>query len=178
MIELVGSSATVLSEGGMTVTRTQLANRDALLFEDGTVLGFLFAYETVSDLLDRWRSDAAAAVAESQFRLRRAGPKAWNAYVVLLSGGAADQPATIALSAIEEDLVGTRKIARAEVTDMVALVSALLSLLPLQHAPQLEGVDSAVEIRKRATELTQKSVDAFLSSADDAVVLSILEESS
>ena len=42
---------------------------------------------------------------------------------------------------IEEDLTGTRKIARSGIRDSSDLRAALLPLLPLQSAPKLEAVD-------------------------------------
>jgi hypothetical protein len=54
---------------------------------------------------------ADGAVAAYQLGLRRAGQKAWNAYVVLLATNETDYAQSIGLGAIEEDLAGTRKIA-------------------------------------------------------------------
>lgn len=94
----------------------------------------------------------------------------------MIASDAADYSNSVALAAIEEDLSGTRKIARAGVRDITDLRSVLLPLLPLQSAPKLEAVDMQAEIRQRATELLPRVVDAFLSSADDGVVTQILEE--
>jgi hypothetical protein len=123
-----------------------------------------------------WPRDTDGATTNYQFGLRRAGQKAWNTYVVLLASSEADYGASVGLSAIEEDLAGTRKIARAGIADIADLREALLPLLPLQSAPVLEPVDVLAEIRQRATELPARAVDAFLSTADDAVVIQILEE--
>jgi hypothetical protein len=53
---------------------------------------------------------------------------------------------------------------------------ALLPLLPVQSAPILDAVDSKSEIRQRATEISPKLLDAFLSEADEQIVLQILEQ--
>ena len=111
-----------------------------------------------------------------QLALRRAGPKAWNTYVVLLAKEDATESQLAALSAIEEDLTGTRKIARASIKDTSDLNAAMLPLLPLQSAPILDAVDMVMEIRQRATELPARAIEAFVSGADESVVLQVIEE--
>jgi len=108
--------------------------------------------------------------------LRRAGQKAWNAYCVFLAAGDNVYANLAALAAIEEDLAGTRKIARSNVRSVADLRAALLPLLPLQTAPKLEAVDMEVEIRQRTTELQPRAIAAFLSKADESVVIQVLEE--
>jgi hypothetical protein len=139
-------------------------------------LGFLFAYDDSEKLIDGWGKDSDQAVTAHQLGLRRAGQKAWNVYLVLLTSGEAEYAQSVALGAIEEDLVGTRKICRAGIGDLADLRSALLPLLPFQNAPKLEAVDIVTEIRQRATELPSRAINAFLSGADESVVLQVLEE--
>lgn len=95
---------------------------------------------------------------------------------MLVSAGKADYAQSVALGEIEEDLTGRRKIARADVVDIARLRAALLPLLPLQSAPKLEAVDIVSEIRERTTELPARAVEAFLSSAEESVVIQVLEE--
>jgi hypothetical protein len=176
-MDLVISSDQVFVEAGFATRQVLIRDRQALLFEDGTVLGFLFAYENPAELIGRWENDAEAAVSSHQLGLRRGGQKAWNTYVVLLAGAAADFGESIRIGAIEEDLTGTRKIAFAGIKDLSDIRAALLPLMPIQSAPKLEAADIANEIRQRTTQLPRRAVDAFLSDADDAVVIQVLEES-
>jgi hypothetical protein len=176
MIDILKASAALLSEVGFSTSHVAIGERPALAFEDSTVLGFLFAYESPSLLIGSWIKEADRAVAVHRFALRRASNKAWNAYVVLLTDREADYGQSVALGAIEEDLVGTRKIARAGIVDVADLRIALLPLLPFQSAPRLEAVDIIAEIRQRTTELPDRTVNAFLSSADESVVIQVLEE--
>ena len=176
MIDLLMESAGLLNGADFSTNPLSIGERHALAFEDNTVLGFLIAYESPSLLIGGWLKDADRAIATHQFALRRAANKAWNAYVVLLTEREADYVQTIALNAIEEDLVGTRKIARAGISDLAELRSALLPLLPFQSAPRLEAVDIAAEIRQRTTELPARAVNAFLSTADESLVIQVLEE--
>lgn len=177
MREILHSSGQLLKEAGYATEQVTLDQRQALMFEGSTVLGFLFVYESVADLMKNWASDSDSAIAAYQFGLRKSGIKAWNTYLVLLTPEPPDYARIVSLGAIEEDLGGTRKIARAGIRDQADLGAALLPLRPLQSAPRLEAVDMKKEIRERTTELPQRVVDAFLSGAEESVVLQVLEES-
>jgi hypothetical protein len=133
-MDILTASAEVLTEAGFSTSPVSIGDRRALTFEDNTVLGFVFAYHDPSLLIEGWSKDADKAVAAHQFALRRAAKKAWNAYVVLLTDREADYIQSVALGAIEEDLVGTRKIARAGVVDVAGLRIALLPLLARRSA--------------------------------------------
>ncbi|GHE05396.1 hypothetical protein U879_04035 [Defluviimonas sp. 20V17] len=108
--------------------------------------------------------------------LRRAERKAWNAYLVFLAPSPGDYGENIMVGGIEEDLVGTRKIARAGIADAADVRAALLPLLAIQNAPRLDAVDMPAEIRLRTTELPSKLVDGFLSGASENTLLQLLEE--
>src|SRR3546814_1880078 len=127
--------------------------------------------------MESWSKYSYHANSTDQFRLRRSCTKAWNTYLVLLTPESADYAKAGSLGAIEEDLSGTRKIARAGIQNPADLSAALLPLLPLQSAPRLEAVDMRKEIRQRTTELPSRVVDAFLSNAEEAMVIQVLERS-
>lgn len=177
MSEIIRSGAELLREAGYATEQVAINQREALVFEGDTVLGFLFAYETVVDLTKNWTADSDSAISAYQFGLRKSGMKAWNTYLVLLTHEFPDYARIVSLGAIEEDLGGTRKIVRAGIQDRADLGAALLPLRTLQSAPRLEAVDMKKEIRERTTELPQRAVDAFLSAADESIVLQVLEES-
>lgn len=176
MTDILTSCEATLRAYGYLTERAVIGSRDCIGFEDDTVLGFILAYDGCSALIDGWRTDSAAVISHYQFGLRKSGAKAWNAYLVLLTAEVADHAKSMALSAVEEDLSGTRKIVRAGLADGADIEAALLPLLPLQSAPRLEAIDMGHEIRERTTELPERVVQAFLSDADDSVVLQILEE--
>jgi hypothetical protein len=121
MIDIRTLSIDVLAEAGFTSQPISSHGCDVLLFEDITVLGFLFVYPDPRQLIDSWTKDVNRVITGHQFGLRRAGQKSWNTYVVLLAVGDADHSDSVALASIEEDLVGTRKIARAGVRDLASL---------------------------------------------------------
>lgn len=177
MSKILHSGSELLREAGYSNEQVSIGQREALVFEGDTVLGFLFSYDTVVDLMKNWAADSDNAIAAYQFGLRKSGIKAWNTYLVLLTPEPPDYARLVALGAIEEDLGGTRKIVRAGVRDTADLGAALLPLRRLQSAPRLEAVDMKREIRERTTELPPRAVDAFLSGAEESVVLQVLEES-
>src|SRR5258708_3273851 len=134
-------------------------------------------YDKAEEVGSNWMKDADEAVANFQFGLRRAGEKAWNVYAVFLAASNAGYAGSIRISAIEEDLGGTRKIARADILELADVRSAFLPLLPIQAAPRLDAVDMVFEISQRATELPDLVLKAFLSNVDNAVVVQTLEDS-
>jgi hypothetical protein len=176
MTEIMGICESLLTAAGFATREAQGRSKSLLLFENDLVLGFLFVFADPDSLMKQWQDEVTAAISAHQFGLRKAGEKAWNTYVVLLAEKAGTE-AQIALSTgIEEDLTGTRKIVRFGVSDPDEAGAALLPLLPLQNAPRLEAVDSSGEIRERTTELPARAIEAFLSKAEDSVVVQILEE--
>jgi hypothetical protein len=144
-------------------------------FENDVVLGFVLAYPNAAALIERWYDDHTLVLRLAQFALRRSEAKAWNVYFVALADDPASYAEKIALSAIEENLVGTRKIARAGMTVGDELREALLPLLPIQNTPQVQAVDMTAEIRLRTTELSPELVETFLSNAPLETVLQMLE---
>lgn len=146
-----------------------------VLFENDTILGFAFCFPDTRALIERWRPWSRAVLEEHQLVLRRAERKAWNSYLVFLSEAPGDYGENIMLASIEEDLVGTRKIAKSGIEDIEDLRMALLPLLAIQHAPQLRPVDMAAEIRLRTSELPDELVEAFLSEAPDSSLRQLLE---
>ncbi|QSZ05107.1 hypothetical protein J3P73_31335 (plasmid) [Rhizobium ruizarguesonis] len=80
------------------------------------------------------------------------------------------------MTGIEEDLSGTRKIARAGIRGHEDTRNALLSLLPLRAAPVLQPVAMSEEIKQRTTELPTQVVDAFLALDDEEQLVRLLEE--
>jgi hypothetical protein len=176
MIDLITESERLLSGAGYSAWIRKNGVRDIVLFEGTTVLGFVFGYETVAELLRSWAEDAKTAIATNQLGLRRAQIKAWNAYTIFLGKDKADFAQTVMLGTIEEDLAATRKIARAGVSSTEDLHAALLALLPIQSAPRLEAVDMAAEVRLRTTELPNRVVQAFLSDASETLVAKLIEE--
>lgn len=178
MMDLLTESEELLRAAGFVTQRATVDSRDTLVFEDSTVVGFMFVYGDARSLLSAWEADSIQMVSKYQFGLRRAAKKAWNLYAIFVSADPADSSLSAGLNAIEEDLTGMRKIARAGVSNSGELREVLLPLLPLHAAPRMQAVEIRDEIRLRATEIERRVLDAFLSDSDDGSVLQVLEDES
>jgi hypothetical protein len=175
MSAVLGLVRDELIAGGYAVGTADDQDGPVLLFESDSILGFVLCFPDASALLERWQPSSQRVLQAAQFALRRAERKAWNTYLVFLTEAAGDYGQNILLGAIEEDLVGTRKIARAGINGIEEVHAAMLPLLAIQNAPGLDAVDMAAEIRLRTTELPGELVDAFLSGASDATLAQMLE---
>jgi hypothetical protein len=164
-----------LAAAGYAVSTADDQDGPVVLFENDSILGFVLCFSDAATLLERWRPSSQRVLQAAQFSLRRAERKAWNAYLVFLAETAGDYGQSIMLGGIEEDLVGTRKIARAGIGDGEDIRGALLPLLAIQNAPRLDAVDMPAEIRLRTTELPSELVDAFLSGAAESTLVQLLE---
>ncbi len=166
----------ILTEGNIS-TEGNSSPIPLLMFEDATLLGFIIEYDSSAALLDNWNHHAEIVVAHYQMALRRSALKAWNCNFFFLAAGSADAREQAAFTAIEEDLVGTRKIARAGVNSLHEVREALLSLLPIQNAPSIEAVDMSAEVRLRTSELPSMAIEAFIQRADATTVLQLMGSS-
>ena len=175
MSKTITALRTHLLDAGYSIGDLNDLDGTVITFENDTVLGFVLLYPDAAKLIDSWKTDSARVLSKVKSALRQAGEKAWNAYLVLLADTGGDFGQNIALGNIEEDLVGTRKIARAGVEVPYELRNALMPLLALQNAPRLEAVDIPKEIKLRTSELPPNLIKGFLSSASYSVLLQILE---
>lgn len=166
----------LLGDCGYDIGFLPNANREVITFENNTVLGFIINYEQPGELLEKWSDDSKNVLENAQFALRRSDEKAWNVYFVFLALEQASYSESILMAALEENLVGTRKIARASARDLEELRLALLPLLPIQNNPRLDAVDILDEIRLRTSEIPKQAIDALLMGAHDGAVLTLLEE--
>ena len=176
MNDIKRDAAEMLTAAGFTVKDEVVEGKGHLVFESATVLGFLVAYDGAASLIADWAHDTRRVIEHHRLALRRGGQKAWNTYVVLLAADAPIEFEAVALATIEEDLSGTRKIARAGIGGVLQLKEALLPLLPFQSAPRLEAIDSIGEIEQRITALDTRIASAFLSSVSPSVLFSLIEE--
>lgn len=172
--DLIGS---VLEAANYTHFLVENTDLPCIGFENDLSFGFIFCYPTTEKLLERWRNDNGEILSRFQFQLRTAGEKSWNAYSIFFSFGGSDNAQNLLLTRIEEDLSGTRKIARSIAAETDGIRSGLLPLLSIQNPPILGPVDMVEEIRARASGLPVVAVDAFLVSAPNGEVLRLMERS-
>lgn len=165
-----------LLESGYSVDVTNINNQTALLFENDLILGFVICFPDADTLIRDWKPTSQVVLQGAQLALRRAERKAWNAYLVLLADAPGEYGEEIMLGAIEEDLIGTRKIARSGVGTEDDIRAALLPLLAIQNATQIEAVDMLAEIRLRTSELPNEIVEAFLKGVPTNTLTQLLED--
>ena len=175
MNETEAAARQLLVNSGYSVGELHVGDRNVVIFENATVLGFALLYKDSLELLENWRVHSDLVLRETQFSLRQAGEKAWNTYTVFLSEDRANPHDRAKLQGIEEDLVGTRKIARAGVKDAEELRLALLPLMGIQNAPRLEPIDMVKEIRLRTSELPDELIDGFIADVPKSMMTKLLE---
>lgn len=181
MNETLKDCAGVLAEADFSTRLAEIHADDGnaletLVFEDATILGFVLVYDTPAQLVASWKADHDRVAMKYRDALQAARQKAWNAYLVLISSGTADFGESLALGQIEEDLEAMRKITKAGVTGVSGVRTALLPLLPFRAAPSLDPINMRMEIELRSTELDAEVVAAFLSGAEEGVVMQLLED--
>jgi len=174
-MDVLAEAAALLTDAGYDAAIYVVADCWHLTFENDTVLGFVLAFDTASALVKGWEGNADRVLNGYKFALRRGNKKAWNVYTVFLARGHAGFGERALMAGIEENLVGTRKIAR-PVSGIEDLRDALLPLLPFQNNPRLEEVNLRSEIALRSQELPARAVKAFLSGDAESAVLPVLEE--
>lgn len=118
-------------------------------FEDLSVFGMVATYASVQDLINEHEDRQDQFLRANENAIRAAGnqEKVWNAYTVHLTVGDFSKndieraKQENELFRIEENFRGTRKIARAIVTDDEDIINALLPLLPIRRKPRLAAED-------------------------------------
>ncbi len=83
-MDILSASADALGRAGFVISSVSVEGTNVLLFEDSTVLGFLLAFPDARELMTRSTHAADVVLKNHQFGLRRAGKKAWNAYLALI----------------------------------------------------------------------------------------------
>ncbi|TLP67062.1 hypothetical protein FEE96_06850 [Parasedimentitalea maritima] len=173
-LDLISS---VLEEAEYSCSIVEVENGNCLAFENRVSFGFIHCYSDLGGLLRSWRAESEKTLSMFQFQIRSSGDKAWNAYSVFLAFERPDESAVALLARIEEDLSGTRKIARGVNADEDGIRQGLLPLLRIQNPPVLGVVDMVAEIRARSAGLPTKAVDAFLLDAPNSEVLRLMGRS-
>jgi hypothetical protein len=144
-------------------------------FENPSIAGFLFVFDSAAELRSTWEERQTAVLARFAPVLRVAGAKAWNIYSVLLTENAnADEARAVA--ELEEDFTLTRKIARVGIRTQHDLEQALLPLRRIQSQPKVGEANFESRLRDQLLLLRTATVDAFLGEAEPASVAQMLEK--
>lgn len=134
---LVHEAEQLLTQAGYSC-QFKAGNESLLYFEDECLLGAVASFDTVSTLISEWAKVQSDFLHANSAQLRRATEKAWNCYTLLLSPETPSPEHAVALAAIEEDFVATRKVARGGILTATDLQRAIMTLLPLQATPVMD----------------------------------------
>ena len=108
------------------------SSREILVFEDArSIVGLVF-YPTWAELEANWELAQAAMVVRISEHVRRADPKSWDGYLVLLT---LDEPGPVdAVNRLRHNTHRLRKLVATgrELTAMAAVEDALLPVLPFK----------------------------------------------
>lgn len=167
----LSTAETELSKAGFE-TWLHTDETERMYFEDRSVFGMVSAYPSVSNLLKKWesRQDEFLEAYQDSLRSPEGEQKVWNAYTVHLTIGDFSEAKKNRtrqenrLFKIENNFRGTRKIARANISNDEDVKDALLPLLPLQRKPEL----AAENYREQLVQELDEDFDyAFLNLLDE-----------
>lgn len=172
MNQSISAAESVLSGAGY-----QISHRDeaCFYFEDESVMGAVFVFDTVANLLENWSTIHARFLNINASNLRSAPEKAWNLYSVFLSPGLASSDQAHQLALLEEDFRATRKLGKAGVTGEDEATTALLPLLPLQNEVNL-GVPDIEQDLKGRLDLSPAAWESLFNRRDSKLLARILVE--
>jgi|TARA_Y100000815_G_scaffold263583_1_gene278315 hypothetical protein len=174
LLDVVELTNEVLRSNGYETFDIDQEEVGSIGFENEINFGFVLFYKTPPALVENWKQDSEALFGRYRFQIQRGGSKAWNAYSVFLCGGKPSRSEALSFSDIEEDLSGSRKLARSAVGSDDSIKIALQPLIGLGHAPMLEPVDLEEDVRLISSELPNAALDAFFREARPDEVLRLL----
>ena len=145
-----------------------------LYFEDSTIMGHVQVLSTADDILQTWESLQDAFLHRNATRLLLDPTKAWNLYTVLLATHAPPADLARALSSVEDDFRGTRKIARAGVVTRRDIAAALAPILPLQNVSSVALLDANARLAQRLQSVSPPLQGLVDGTPTDSLVASLL----
>ncbi len=162
MTDLTSTLQIILKEAGYHSWLISVDRRTVISFEDETLIGFAFIFDTPQSLISQWLSQETAVLARYNQQFREAQDKAWNIYSLFLSAGPVDDMQAREIRQIEENQERTRKIAACGLSSHEDTVFALLPILPIQYRPRLEEENYVDRLRKRIADFAPNVADAVL----------------
>lgn len=168
MTDLRSPVQIVLQDAGYETWPSSFNGEPVIIFEDDAVMGFVCIFESVSALLKQWQGVETALLAAHVPALQRGGDKTWNIYSIFLSAAVPEKDQVREVRWIEENLDRTRKIAACGLTNQSQIVTALLSILPIQYQPVLDGDEFNLtqRLKRRVSDIAPAAANAAL---DDTI---------
>lgn len=160
-MNIIAEARTILEDAGYSTFVSRRPDR-AFLFEDESVMGFLWEANSVDDIVRNWKTRQDDFLADNAPRIRASGQKAWNIYSVLLTEELPPDGSLGDILAIEENLNATRKIARAGVSSRGELQAALRPILPIRHEGlQTQSRDAIDSLRAQLSDIPAVALTAL-----------------
>lgn len=146
--QLLAATTELLESGGYnSVQPSNGWASNSRVFEDPYGIVAVVAYQTWSDLAEKWPDAQGQLVELISAHLTRPEPKSWEGYLVLLTPSEAPASARSQLADIRYDTNRVRKLVATgdDLRTLDDVEQALLPLLPLQVEAQLESGPALLE---------------------------------
>ena len=160
-MDLISEVRRVLEKNNYSVVRSGEPD-NMVHFEDGNLMGFVWAAPTVEELLREWEDRQDLFLKLNSEPLRASELKAWNLYAVFLTTDKPSENERVALVQIEEDFRAARKIARAGLSTPGDVLNALLPFVPIQAMVSVGREDELGRLRQKVKSLPRAVVDTLL----------------
>ena len=145
-----------------------------LYFEDSTIMGQVHVLASAAEIVETWESLQDNFLRRNASRLLVDTTKAWNLYTILLASHAPPIDLARALFSLEDDLRGTRKIARAGVLTKRDIAAALAPILPFHSVPSVAPIDASVALAERLHSVAPPLQGLVTGASTEALVASLL----
>jgi len=160
-MDLISEVRRVLEKNNYSVVRAGEPD-NMVHFEDGNLMGFVWAAPTVDRLLREWEDRQDSFLKLNSEPLRGSELKTWNLYAVFLTTDEPNESERVALAQIEEDFRAARKIARGGLSTPGDVLNGLLPLIPIQTTVSVERENEVDKLRQRVKSLPQSVVETLL----------------
>lgn len=171
---LLDHAESVLRQDGFSTRRISIDHagdvRSVVLFEDASLIGVVAAFDTADGLQASWHEMQNAFVRTHSARLRLDQGKAWSMYFVVLTSEELSTTKQFAISAIEEDLRISRKIARSGVTTRSDVFRALATVRKISPQVLTSSARSRDAVSAKLTEEDNRILALLQSGNAESIV--------
>jgi hypothetical protein len=153
---------------------SSMGEEDRLYFEDSSLFGFVWVPVDIEVMIREWERGQDSFLTDHEKQLRHIKEKSWNAYTVLLCEAVPSIGQRNALSKIEENFRGSRKLVGTGLRVNSQVVQALYPLLRIQNLVVLQDTDPVARLRGRLGSLPSVVFDALLGNIPSREIVRLL----
>ena len=173
MLRLLDDVRAVLHAEAFT-TLLLRPDSSVLYFEDSTVMGHVHVLASAEEILQTWEALQDTFLQRNATRLLVDPTKAWNLYTVLIASQTPPPDLDRALSSLEDDFRGTRKLARAGVLTKPDIATALAPILSFQNVSSVTLIDANIRLTERLHSVSPLLSGLITGTPTDSLVASLL----